>query len=162
MIKGWLPEEFKSITFLPDGQSAAIQRSDGEWISKQNTYGRTLWDASMAQFQLPKDTEVSFYIDQKLDIEDSFLSKYGISKDEFGTYSDTNIFINNGGVSLLDFAAADYMFGLTNITRWKDINNTENPNQLYSENPYTTDNPKKIKRKVRRSKKFQLPTINLK
>ena len=155
LLAQWVPEGETDLKFLSDGQSAAMLRNDGEWVSKRNTYGKTLWDSSLAQFQLPKDFEVSFYTDEGLSIDEAFSKQYGIEFSEEGLPTDPNLFLTNGGVNHIDFATADKMFGLTNITRWKK----EGSAQLYSENPYKVDKPTMIKRRQKKPNIGKLPTI---
>ena len=110
-------------------------------------------DAAKAQFILPKDQEVHFNIDEGLGIEESFLAKHDISVDALGNYSDTNLFLKEGGAQFIDFYAADRLFGLQNITRWRM------KGELYSDNPYTNKKAKKIKKPSKKTNFGKLPTI---
>ena len=154
LMAKWIPEGETDLRFSDDGQGASMKRNGGQWIRPENVLGTTMIDAAKAQFILPKDQEVHFNIDEGLGIEESFLAKHGISIDDLGNYSDTNLFLKEGGAQFLDFDAADRLFGLQNITRWRM------KDELYSDNPYTNKKAKKIKKPSKKTDYGKLPIIN--
>ena len=153
LLAKWVPEGEADLRFSDDGQGASIKRNGGQWVRPENVLGTTMIDAAKAQFILPKDQEVHFNIDEGLGIEESFLAKHDISVDALGNYSDTNLFLKEGGAQFLDFDAADRLFGLQNITRWRM------KGELYSDNPYTNKKAKKIKKPSKKTNFGKLPTI---